>query len=212
MKDGDFRVIFLHFLMRRGVIPINAIDDLKSLTDEELLGGFKEGNEKCFDELYFRYAARLKRLILFYTGNEDESDDILHDVFMRVYRHVDTFQTERVFSSWIYRIAVNCSKNFRRKQRKMDSVIMPESSGLEEAVNPVSPEDMFVREEEQREFYRGVEGLKDKFKTVFLLRFTEGLSYKEISRVLKSPERTVKWRMQKAIESIADHLKKKGVV
>ena len=84
--------------------------DLTPLGDEDLVKVFKDGNERAFDELYARYASKLKRLIYYYLGDAEESDDVLHDVFLRVFMHIDSFNTEKVFSSWIYRIAVNCSK------------------------------------------------------------------------------------------------------
>ncbi len=85
-----------------------------TIGDEELVRRFKGGEQKAFDELYERYAPRLKRLIMYSLGDADESEDVLHDVFMRVFLHIDSFNTDMAFSSWIYRIAVNCCKNYAR--------------------------------------------------------------------------------------------------
>ncbi|MBP7604986.1 MAG: RNA polymerase sigma-70 factor, partial [Spirochaetes bacterium] len=66
--------------------------------------------------------------------------------------------------------------------------------------------------EDMREFYLAVDSLKEKFRTVFLLRFDHGMQYSQISSILDCPERTAKWRMQKAVEKIVDRLKSRNVV
>ncbi len=186
-------------------------DALVTIGDEELVRRFKGGEEKAFDELYGRYALRLKRLIIYSLGDVDESEDVLHDVFMRVFLHIDSFNTDMAFSSWIYRIAVNCCKNYRKKHSKdmltvggdqMDGINSPDGS----------PEELYLRDEDLREFHRAVDSLKEKFRTVFLLRFDHGMQYSQISSILECPERTAKWRMKKAVEKIADRLKSRNVV
>ena len=180
-------------------------------SDEELVRRFRGGEQKAFDELYERYAPRLKRLIVYSIGDADEAEDVLHDVFMRVFLHIDSFNTDMVFSSWIYRIAVNCCKNFRKKHvhdrltvggEQMDAVNSPEGS----------PEELYLKEEDMREFHLAVDALKEKFRTVFLLRFDHGMQYSQISSILDCPERTAKWRIRKAVEKIVDRLKTRNVV
>jgi len=186
--------------------------DLKTLDDEALVKLFKEGGEKAFDELYERFAPRLKRLIFYYLGDSEEANDVFHDVFLRVFMHIDTFKTDMSFSSWVYRIAVNCSKNFRKKARKDIIYLEGDQMDADIAINPESPEDIMLSNEDMSAFYEAVNALKDKFRMVFLLRYEQGLPYSEISRVLKCPERTAKWRMQRAIEKIIDYLKDRDVV
>jgi RNA polymerase sigma-70 factor, ECF subfamily len=187
-------------------------NDLKQLSDEDLVRVFKEGQKKAFDELYGRYAARLKRLIYYYLGNAEESSDVLHDVFLRVFMHIDSFRTDMVFSSWIYKIAVNCSKNFKRKYRY--EVMLGDSDQLitEGVASEDSPEEQFLKKEDMKALYEAIGSLKDKFREVFLLRFDHGLQYSQISAILNCPERTAKWRMQKAVEKIVDRLKDEKIV
>lgn len=185
---------------------------LKSLPDEELVTLFKDGTEKAFDELYERYASKLKRLIYYYISDSDESNDVLHDVFLRVYMHIESFKTEMVFSSWIYRIAVNCSKNYRRQYKKATLIYETELMNIEHTINNISPEDIVLNKEDIKSFQEAVNSLKEKFRIVFMLRYDQGLHYSQISGILRCPERTAKWRMQKAVEKIIDYLKEKKVV
>lgn len=186
--------------------------DLKSLKDEELVRLFKSGNEQAFDELYFRYAPKLKKLIYYNLGDADESNDVFHDVFLRFYKHIDSYNTEMPFSSWIYKIAVNCSKNYKRKNIRNEVLLEKKKKDSERKKDDISPEELFIKSEDMEVFYEAIESLKDKFKMVFLLRFDHGLQYREISQMTNCSERTAKWRMQKAIEKIIDYLKDRDII
>ncbi len=192
------------------------LEDPKSLTDEEIARRFREGEDALFDELYRRYQDKLRRVIYYYVGDSDDAQDIFHDVFVRVYKHIDTYKDDKPFSSWIYQIAVNCSKNFRNKIARNDSVIEHEkeeqrANFLEDA-SFLSPEEDFIRKDDMAQFRDAVSRLKEKFRVVFLMRHDQGLKYGEISEILGCSERTVKWRMKRAIEIIADDLKNRGVL
>ena len=186
--------------------------DLTSLSDEHLVKLYREGTGEAFDELYSRYAVKLKRLIYHYLSDAEDADDVFHEVFLRVFRHLDTYREDKLFGAWIYQIAVNCSKNFKRRTVRNDIIIEKEKKTFRNEEEKFSPEKMMIRKTELDEFYRAVHGLKSNFRTVFLLRFDEKMKYSEISEILECSERTAKWRMKKALEHIADHLKKEGII
>ncbi len=187
--------------------------DLKLLSDEEIVKLYRNGSDNAFGELYERYSVKLKRLIYYHIHDKEDANDVFHDVFVRVFKHLDTYNEERPFSSWIYQITLNCTKNYSKRAQR-DNVYVDKSADVVDTLQEdnVSPEDMYIGEEDIKEFYRAVEMLRDKFKSVFLLRFSQGLKYNEISKILKCSERTVKWRMQKSMEHIADYLKERGIV
>ena len=190
--------------------------DLKSMGDEEVVRLFRDGREDAFDELYNRYHDKLRRVIYYYLGDAEDSEDVFHDVFIRVFKHIGTYHDDRPFSSWIYQIAVNCSKNHRKKSFRNDILFEKEKEefkdAAKESANGQSPEETYLRETEMKEFYRAVGTLKEKFRTVFMMRHDQGLKYSEISEILRCSERTVKWRMKRALELIADDLRDKGVI
>ncbi len=190
--------------------------DLKSLSDEEIARQFREGSEKAFEELYTRYSDKLRRAIYYYLGDADDSEDVFHDVFIRVFKHIDTYRDDRPFSSWIFQIAVNCSKNSRKKSARKDSIFEREKAehreGRRGSAAALSPEEEYIRDSDMVEFLDAVGRLKDKFRMVFLMRYDQGLRYCEIADFLGCSERTAKWRMKRALELIADALKKRGVL
>ncbi|HOD16939.1 MAG TPA: RNA polymerase sigma factor [Spirochaetota bacterium] len=187
--------------------------DLKQLSDEELVQLYRDGTEEAFTEIYSRYEQKLKRLIYYYIPNADDASDVFHEAIIRVFRHLGTYKINKSFSSWIYQIAINCSKNYiGRSMRETHLVEQERFRVRDEYLHPVSPEDVFISESDMEEFNRAVERLKDKFKSVFILRYDHRLKYSEIASILGCSERTVKWRMEKAIEKIAQHLSEKGVI
>jgi len=183
-----------------------------TLTDEELVMEFKSGNEGAFDVLYTRYADRLWKMIYGYTHDQDDTVDVLHDVFIRVYMHIDTFKVDRAFSSWIYRIAINCAKNYLKSRHKNILLTEKEKQRVELSKDEDSPEERILKNDDLLYFSEAVDSLKEKFKTVFLLRFKERTPYADIAEILDISERTAKWRMQKSIELIIDYLKDRDVI
>ena len=180
---------------------------------EELIELFREGNERAFDEIYRRYSLKLRRLVFFYTGDNDTTDDVLHDVFIRVFRHLDKFNISMSFSSWIYQIAVNCSKNTLKKRQRVDDVFDRVVFNVRSDDDKASsPEDEVLKDIDLLEFSRAVGSLHERFRSVFILRFDHNRKYSDISEILNCSERTAKWRMKKAIELITDYLRDRKVI
>ncbi len=189
------------------------MQDVKGFTDEELVRMYKSGNEAAFSELYGRYEQKLKRLIYHYVPNVDEANDVLQDAVIRVFRHIESFNVNKSFSSWIYQIAINCSKNYIGKRVRETRLLEQERYRIaDDRSRRGSPEDMCIRENDLAEFNRAVDSLKDKFKTVFILRHDHKMKYSDIAGIMNCSERTAKWRMEKALEKIAQYLSDKGVI
>jgi RNA polymerase sigma-70 factor, ECF subfamily len=189
------------------------MDDIMLFSDEELVSLFKRGSERAFEVLYERFSARLKKLICRNVSNEEAVSDILQDTFMRVLRHIDTFDVSMSFTAWIYQIAVNCCKNYYHGYSKDRTIFEKESYRIAEIERcPVSPDEGLIQDDDRRSFNEAVSSLKGKFREVFLLRYDHSMKYQDISKTLGISERTAKWRMKVAVERITTDLKKKGVI
>ncbi len=189
------------------------MQEFKRFTDEELVRSYKSGNERAFAELFNRYEQKLKRLIYYYIPNIDEANDVLQEAIIRVFRHIGTFDTDKSFSSWIYQIAINCSKNYISRGRREIQLLEQERYRMAgNQLRGESPEDIYITGHDLEELNRSVENLKDKFKIVFILRHDHKMKYSEIAEIMKCSERTAKWRMEKALEKIAQYLTEKGII
>ncbi len=182
-------------------------------TDEDLVIKYKEGDNRAFEEIYLRYNKKLNRLIYNYIYNSTEVEDVFHEVIIRVLRHIDKFNLSMSFSSWVYQIAVNCSKNFLNLKTKSEVLQNKEKLRVRmNFQNCNSLEDDILKDFDMVEFNNAINSLGDKFKDVFLLRYDHKLKYIEVAKVLQCSERTAKWRMKRSIEMIAAYLHEKGVI
>ena len=188
------------------------MSELQFIADEDLVIQYKDGNELAFNELYSRYADKLKRLIYYYISNNDDIDDIFHEVIIRVIKHINSFNINKTFSSWIYQIAVNCSRNYVNKSNKKAKLIKQEALRVKQIEAQDSPEEKLIADIDLKEFGNAIGALKDKFREVFILRYNHRMKYSEISDILSCSERTAKWRMKKAIENITYYLKDKDII
>jgi len=94
-------------------------DDLKALSDEEIMVRCAQGSEEAFQILVSRYRARIINLITRFVGDPDRAEDISQEVFIRVYRNRERYRKSGKFSTWIFTIAANLAKNeIRRKVRR----------------------------------------------------------------------------------------------
>lgn len=195
------------------VYSYRQTQDFKQFTDEELVESYRDGNEQAFTELYVRYERRLKRLIYFHVPDAEAASDVLQDTIVRVFRHLGSYDARKPFSSWVYQIAINCSRNYLEKNRRDNRLVEEERFRLSREHNEAgSPEDIYISASDMAEFNSSIGQLKEKYRTVFMLRYEQKLKYSEIARILKCSERTAKWRMEKAIEAIARHLSERGVI
>jgi RNA polymerase sigma-70 factor, ECF subfamily len=196
-------------------IPRRDLPLLKDLSDEELVTLHYEGRPGAFRELYNRYRRRLSHFILKRTGNPERADDVLQETWMRVARHLDWFDTERRFSTWIYTITANLCKNelrnharspmvpFRTLESQQDKV----SGHLEFGDDSMTPDRLFHRRETRRVVEQAVEELSENHQRVFRLREMKGKSYQEVADILGIRLGTVKSRLHRARQEFAERIR-----
>lgn len=171
-----------------------------------------KGDQEAFGDIVELYKDRLFQLSYRMLGNRHEAEDIAQEAFVRAYINIHSFNLNRKFSTWIYRIATNlCIDRIRKK--KPDYFLDAEVSGTEGltmyskiAAEGKSPdkevETMELQEIVQREILR----LPDKYRTVIVLRYMDELSLNEISEILEIPLGTVKTRVHRGREALRKQL------
>jgi len=153
-------------------------------TDRELIEEFRSGRVEGFNELVKRYQQKIYWVARRMVGSHDEADDVVQDVFVRVYDALKSFRGEANFYTWLYRITVNVSLNALRSKRVKDFFNFEE---VEEQLS--APEDSadrkILKEEYQTILDRAVERLPAKQKMVFTMRYYGDMDYEEMAKVLK---------------------------
>ena len=176
-------------------------------SDAELIREFKEGNEGGFNELVRRYQERVYWVVRRFLPDHNDADDVVQEVFIRMYESLGGFREESSLFTWLYRIAVNLSLNNIRmkKLRRFLSIDEPLEAQLAGDEDP----DKAVEGLEQRELIdKAVETLPEKQKAVFVLRYYEQLPYEEISRILKTSTGGLKANYYHAVRKIQDYVKR----
>ena len=116
MADTAFRPV--------EVAPGSATRErLRELDDSGVVSAFLEGEQRAFDELVNRYQNRLLNFVYRTTGDRERAEDLVQEVFVRVYRHIHRFDRSRKFSTWIYTIASNLAKNELRNRSRNPLVL-----------------------------------------------------------------------------------------
>lgn len=188
-------------------------DNLKALSDEEIMVRCATGSEEAFQILVSRYRPRIINLITRFVGDVDRAEDIAQEVFIRVYRNRERYRKSGKFSTWIFTIAANLAKNeIRRKVRHRRVVSMDEekepgtSLASTLADRGPGPGQTLERKELENLILNAIEALPERYRLALVLRDLEGLAYEEVSRVLGIPGGTVRSRINRARLMVKDKL------
>lgn len=165
----------------------------------------KGGDMDAFSELVTHYDRRVFRMAKQITQNDDDAEDVLQETFLKAYTHLDNFQGNSKFYTWLVRIAVNEALMKLRKRRSDRTVPLDEpiDTGEDEMVREIAvwnenPEQTYSREELGDILDNAIQSLKPAYRTVFLLRDIEELSIEETAEALKLSISAVKSRLLRA--------------
>ena len=175
-------------------------------TDEELVALVQQGLEDAFGVIMERYTEKLLRYGRRFISNYDNIEDIVQEVFIKVYRNIKSFDASRKFSPWIYRIAHNSFVNHLRKKEKEPLL----SFDFDTLLNHPIYEDPEAKEKENEEnrvlLDKGLEKLPPHYREVVVLHYFEELGYQEIADILRVPIGTVGIRLSRARALLKKHI------
>ena len=164
-------------------------------SDARLIAGALEGSEKAFGTLVERYHPMTYSIVRAVLGDRDDVDDVVQEVFIKVYRGLSRFRREAKFSTWLYRIArneaINASKRRTFDARPIDDVVIEAPPGSR-------PDENYARQAEQADLDRHLAQLDENYRTVLELRYMGDKSYAEIGETMDLPIGTVKTYIHRA--------------
>jgi RNA polymerase sigma-70 factor (ECF subfamily) len=155
--------------------------------ERRLIHRARRGDLQAFQALVEQYEKRVLGIAYQMTGDPDAARDIAQEVFLRLYRFLPQFHTQKRFFTWLYRITVNAGYDYLKRELRFRSVPLEELTH-EPAGNSDHPE----KNEMTAVIRKLVDQLSTPQKTAFLLRETEGLSCKEIAKAMECPAGTVR--------------------
>lgn len=186
-------------------------------TDLEQVRAFKGGDQSAFVELIGKYKDRVYRHVYSIVQDRHEADDVAQEVFLKVYFKIGSFQENSSFFTWLYSITVNeCRHALRKRKRPLLSLDAPvaddESARLGDLINSgeKDPESQLVSEEQARLMRELIDTLPEKYRTIYVLRNIDGLSYREIADVMGISAEKVKVWLFRAREKMDEKLRPLG--
>jgi RNA polymerase sigma-70 factor, ECF subfamily len=190
----------------------------ESDADALLVERVKRGDQRAFEMLVIKYQRRIERLIGRMVRDTDLVQDIAQESFIRAYRALPQFRGESAFYTWLYRIAVNTAKkalmDLKRDPLVTESALLgkdedgEETSRVEnELSDGETPDALLASKEIAQAVNDAVAALSDDLRQAITLREIEGLSYEEIADVMNCPIGTVRSRIFRAREAIAERLR-----
>ncbi|MEK8031825.1 RNA polymerase sigma factor RpoE [Ideonella sp. DXS29W] len=185
--------------------------------DAALVERVKQGDVRAFELLVVKYQRRIERLIGRMVRDVDLVADIAQESFIRAYRALPQFRGESAFYTWLYRIAVNTAKkalvDLKRDPLVTDAALSGGDDDDETSRRGLEPSDMatpdalLASKEIAATVNAAIEALSEDLRQAITLREIEGLSYEEIADVMNCPIGTVRSRIFRAREAIAQRLR-----
>jgi RNA polymerase sigma-70 factor, ECF subfamily len=182
--------------------------------DQQLVERAQRGDKRAFELLVEKYQRKLARLLSRLIRDPGEVEDVTQEAFIKAYRALPSFRGDSAFYTWLYRIGINTAKNYlvamgRRAPTSTD-VEAEEAEGQEggELLRDINtPESLLLTKEIGDTVNAAIESLPEELRSAIQLRELDGMSYEEIAKLMDCPIGTVRSRIFRAREAIAERLK-----
>jgi RNA polymerase sigma-70 factor (ECF subfamily) len=178
-------------------------------TDATAVALARDGDSDAFRGLVDRHSRAVYRLAHRMTGNPQDAEDVVQETFLKAYRQLGRFESRANFSTWLHRIAVNCSIDVIRGRKHQEAghdasdleALDGAHGGHDQRVDP-SPERLMLSTEVQEKVGRAMDGLTHMERAAFVLRHFEGQSIEEISRALGLKANAAKHSIFRAVRKM----------
>ena len=182
--------------------------------DQQLVLRAQRGDKQAFELLVEKYQRKLGRLLSRFIRDPAEVEDVTQEAFVKAYRALPAFRGDSAFYTWLYRIGINTAKNYLmamgRRAPTSTEVEAQDAEGFEdgEQLRDINtPESMLLSKEIAATVNATIEELPEELRTAIQLREIEGMSYEDIARIMDCPIGTVRSRIFRAREAIAERLR-----
>jgi RNA polymerase sigma-70 factor (ECF subfamily) len=182
--------------------------------DQQLVARAQSGDKLAFGLLVEKYQRKLARLLSRFIRDPAEVEDVTQEAFIKAYRALPAFRGDSAFYTWLYRIGINTAKNYLmamgRRAPTSTEVEAEEAEGFDEGeqlrdIN--TPESLLLSSEIATTVNSTIEQLPEELRTAIQMREIEGMSYEDIAKAMNCPIGTVRSRIFRAREAIAEQLR-----
>jgi RNA polymerase sigma-70 factor (ECF subfamily) len=174
-----------------------------------LIAMVQKGHEAAFEKLYIRYREAIADLAFRYTGNYQDAEELLQDIFVKSFKAIKQYRPlpDARFFSWIYRIGINCAINFVRRKKRTSFRSQPEIEEADVQIQQsLHPETQYVNREIREAFYKGLNALSPKQRMIFILKNSDRMNTAEVAAHLKCSEGSVRKQLYRAVVKLRQEL------
>lgn len=161
------------------------------MQDEALIRRAQQGDARAFEQLLEDHYDTLFRFAYKWCGNREDAEDVTQQACIKLARSLDQFRFESAFTSWLYRVVINCARDWGRSQARHPESLEDSGDHPQLASHDAALETQVYT----WQLLRQLEDLSDGLKETLLLVHGEGLTHKEAAKVLDVKESTVSWRL-----------------
>jgi len=180
------------------VTPLDEAEVIRLLASSE-------GRQKVFPMIVDQYSQSLYWKIRSIVLTHEDTDDVLQNTFLKAWKSLPTFQGKAKLSTWLYRIAINESLDFLRRQK---TAALSSADADLSVANRLLADDYFDGDKSQAVLQEAIATLPDVQRTVFTLRYYDEMKYSEISEILGTSEGSLKASYHIAVQKITDYVKR----
>ncbi len=185
------------------------------IEEHELIQKAKQGNMSAFEELIYRYDKHVLAIAYNFRFNREDAKDIYQEVFMRVFRGLNSFEEKSEFTTWLYRIVTNVCISFKRSKKKYEFVTINEENDDEKNYNPIDnltadeprTDDYLIGDEMTKLVWQAVDTLAPQQKLAFTYKYLHDHKIKEIAVMMNCTESSIKKYLFIASRKIREKLK-----
>jgi RNA polymerase sigma-70 factor (ECF subfamily) len=182
---------------------------MRDKTDEEIAAMVQSGDLESFSFLVERYEAKLKRYARKFLSNPEDINDVAQEIFIKAYVNIKSFDTDKRFSPWVYRIAHNELVNMLKKKEKNPLPFFDADTLFPHPISKEETDRKTKEDETKKAINRCLKEIPFKYREPLLLFYMEELNYNEIAEVMRVPISTVGVRLKRGkrmLKSICDKL------
>jgi len=182
--------------------------------DQQLVERAQQGDKHAFELLVSKYQRKLGRLLSRFIRDSGEVEDVTQEAFVKAYRALPSFRGDSAFYTWLYRIGINTAKNYLvsmgRRAPTTTNYDAEEAEGFDDGdqlrdLN--TPENLLMSKQIAQTVNQSMDRLPEELKAAIMLREIEGMSYEDIAKIMNCPIGTVRSRIFRAREAIAEQLR-----
>jgi len=178
-------------------------------SERGVLNGLRQYRREAYEAVIDAHYRSVYRLMLLLTGDADLAEDLTQEAFTSAWKAVDQFRGHASIRTWLHRIAYHCFVDARRRRERERAAAVNLGERADGALaDPVS---QVMAEEKLARVYAALESLVDEERALLVLHYVEGLSYREVAKVLDRPSGTVKWLVGRALDKLREQLAEKVV-